>query len=185
MVAKCSVKTLWGGYFRYSVLSLAQSRGLEIAQDLATWLSLFHSDSLTFHFHFQLSVWHCSDWLTLRHPSNLLPGPQDLDKSMLRNRPFMDILLLSLMASGQAEPLVAGTSSMGWEEECLEAHTAHTRYCTLRGFFLIYYFFVGVYLLCNIVLVSAIQQSESAVCIHISLPSGPSLSPYNPYTLQV
>ena len=56
MVAKCSVKTLWGGYFRYSVLSLAQSRGLEIAQDLATWLSLFHSDSLTFHFHFQLSV---------------------------------------------------------------------------------------------------------------------------------
>lgn len=142
MVAKCSVKTLWGGYFRYSVLSLAQSRGLEIAQDLATWLSPFHSDSLTFHFYFQLSVWHCSDWLTLRHPSNLLPGPQGLDKSMLRNRPFMDILLLSLMASGQAEPLVAGTSSAGWEERCPAAHIAHTQYCTLRVFFffLIYHF---------------------------------------------
>lgn len=140
MVAKWSVKTLWGGYFRDSVLSLAQSHGLEIAQDLATRLSPFHSDSLTFHFHFQPSVWHCSDWLTLRHPSNLLPGPQGLDKSILRNRPFIDILLLSLMASGQAEPLVAGTSSMGWEEKCPAAHIAHTQYCTLQVFF--FYFII-------------------------------------------
>lgn len=54
MITKWSVKTLLGGYFRHSGLSLAQSLGLEIAQDLATWLDPLHSGSLTFYFHSQL-----------------------------------------------------------------------------------------------------------------------------------
>ena len=32
-------------------------------------------------------------------------------------------------------------------------------------------FFLGIQLLYNVVLVSAVQQCESAICIHISLPA--------------
>ena len=35
----------------------------------------------------------------------------------------------------------------------------------------VFFFLIGVYLLYNVVLVSAVQQRESAVCIHISPPS--------------
>ena len=38
-------------------------------------------------------------------------------------------------------------------------------------FFPIFFFFIGVYLLYNAVLVSAVQRSESAICIHKSPPS--------------
>lgn len=119
--AKWSVKNLLGGYFRHSGLSLAQSLGVEFAQDLATWLSSLHSGFLTFCFCSQCSVWHRSDWLTLGHPSNLLLGPRGLDKSVLRNRPFGD-LLLSLMALGQAETLAAGASRISWEHQRFAAH---------------------------------------------------------------
>ena len=37
------------------------------------------------------------------------------------------------------------------------------------------FFFIGIYLLYNIILVSAVQQSESAICIHICPPSWISL----------
>ena len=37
------------------------------------------------------------------------------------------------------------------------------------------FFFIGIYLLYNIVLVSAVQQSESAICIHMCPPLWTSL----------
>ena len=42
----------------------------------------------------------------------------------------------------------------------------------------LYFFLIRVQLLYNIVLVSAVQGSESAMCIHISLPSWVSLPPW-------
>ena len=42
---------------------------------------------------------------------------------------------------------------------------------------------IGIYLLYNIVLVSAVQWSESATCIHISPPSWASLAPSYPTPL--
>ena len=47
----------------------------------------------------------------------------------------------------------------------LEDHTH------LASFFSRILFFIGVYLLYNAVLVSAVQRSESAICIHKSPPS--------------
>ena len=44
-------------------------------------------------------------------------------------------------------------------------------------FILIKNFFIGVYLLYNVVLVSAQQQSESTVHVHIPLPSRTALRP--------
>ena len=38
-----------------------------------------------------------------------------------------------------------------------------------QSYFILFYLFIGVYLLYNVVLVSAVLQSESALCIHISL----------------
>ena len=38
------------------------------------------------------------------------------------------------------------------------------------------YFLIGVKLFYNVVLASAVQRSESAICIHISPPSWTSLS---------
>ena len=46
--------------------------------------------------------------------------------------------------------------------------------------FLNFFFLIGVQLLYNVVLVSAVQQSESAICIHISPPSWTSLPPHTP-----
>ena len=40
-----------------------------------------------------------------------------------------------------------------------------------------YFIFIGVCLVCNIVLVSAVQQSESTICIHTSPPSWTSVTP--------
>ena len=36
---------------------------------------------------------------------------------------------------------------------------------------LFFFFFIGVHLLYNVVLVSAVQQSESVTCIYVSPPS--------------
>ena len=49
--------------------------------------------------------------------------------------------------------------------------------CSLLFFKKIIYFLVGVQLVYNIVLVSTVQQHESAICIHISPFSWASLSP--------
>ena len=52
--------------------------------------------------------------------------------------------------------------------------------------FSIYSFYlIGIYLLYNVVLVSAVQRSESAICIHISPPSWTSLPPPHIPPIQV
>ena len=57
---------------------------------------------------------------------------------------------------------------------CVWNHIANTAMFQ-KPVILSFFLFFGVELLYNVVLVSAIQRSESAICVHISLPSRTSL----------
>ena len=45
----------------------------------------------------------------------------------------------------------------------------HTLWPTLYIYIYIFFFLIGIYLLYNVVLVSAVQQSESVTCVHVPL----------------
>ena len=90
------------------------------------------------------------------------------------------IRVMLLQATGHLEALETGRSRKTFPPELLEeCHPANT---LVTGFLLpkcLLFFSIGMYLLYSVVLVSAVQQNELGMCIHISLPSWtfPTLTP--------
>ena len=66
------------------------------------------------------------------------------------------------------------------KEEIWDNQVALSHWGSFFFFFFICLFFIRVYLLYKIMLVSAIPQHESAIGIHVSLPSWTSLPPLTP-----
>ena len=67
-----------------------------------------------------------------------------------------------------------------WPSGVLAPVTVSFSWCGGPHHSLFFFFLIGVELLYNVVLVSVVQWSESAVCIHISPPSCTSLPPSPP-----
>ena len=97
---------------------------------------------------------------------------------------------LSMCKNGSVEdwrkkqPFLHGICNLFFTRSGFRAHDLMGGWChnstlLLLSFFF-FFFFIGVKLLYNVVLVSAVQWSESALCIPISPPSWTSLLPNSP-----
>ena len=82
-----------------------------------------------------------------------------------------EIRVMLLQATGHLEALETGRSRKTFPPELLEAcHPANT---LIAGFLhpkCLFFFKIRMYLLYSVVLVSAVQQSELGMCVHISAP---------------
>ena len=133
----------------------------EITSSVTHPLLTFFLPWLTFSFPYQHFLWSLPNkWLVFK----------SLSRGLLLGEPKPRPLLA--MVKGWC-------SSRRCRSSCLASHGGQTLQEWSRhggeqnrdgkwGDFFFFYIFSGVQLLYNIVLVSAVQQSESAICIHIS-----------------